>query len=103
MSLAIKTLNLTEISAIDFPQSQNYRYVQNLMQQKPQQLWQMLSHPQCHYYVCGDAKMADNVFEMMAIAKSEGKLSHPEAVQFFDKMKQEKRFYSDVWGVTLNF
>lgn len=26
MSLAIKTLNLTEISAIDFPQSQNYRY-----------------------------------------------------------------------------
>lgn len=48
--------------------------------------------------------MADKVFEnMMAIAKSEGKLSHPEAVQFFDKMKQEKRFYSDVWGVTLNF
>ena len=79
-------------------------YVQNLMQQNPQQVWKMLSHPQCHYYVCGDAKMADNVFEtMLAIAKSEGKLSHPEAVEFFDKMKQEKRFYSDVWGVTLNY
>ena len=44
-------------------------YVQNLMQQNPQQVWQMLSHPQCHYYVCGDAKMADNVFEtLLAIA-----------------------------------
>ena len=64
----------------------------------------MLSHPQCHYYVCGDAKMADNVFEtLLAIAKSEGNLFHPNAIEFFDKMKQENRFYSDVWGVTLNF
>jgi len=36
-------------------------YVQNLMQQKPQSVWKLLSHPKCHYYVCGDAKMADNV------------------------------------------
>ena len=79
-------------------------YVQNMMQQNPQEVWQMLSHPQCHYYVYGDAKMADNVFEtLLAIAKSEGNLSHPQAIAFFDKMKQEKRFYSDVWGVTLNF
>ena len=48
--------------------------------------------------------MAGNVFEtLLAIAKSEGKLSHPQAIEFFDKMKQEKRFYSDVWGVILNF
>lgn len=79
-------------------------YVQGLMQEKAQELWQLLSHPQCHYYVCGDAKMADNVFDVfMAIAKTEGGLSHIEAVGFFDKMKQEKRFSSDVWGVVLNF
>ncbi|WP_272819460.1 hypothetical protein [Scytonema hofmannii] len=79
-------------------------YVQNLMQQKAQDAWKLLSHPKCHYYVCGDAKMADDVFEvMMAIAKTEGKLSHIEAVEFFDKMKREKRFFSDVWGVTLNY
>ncbi|HEY9632189.1 MAG TPA: hypothetical protein V6D14_02215 [Coleofasciculaceae cyanobacterium] len=48
--------------------------------------------------------MADDVFEvMLSIAKTEGSLSHPEAVGFFDKMKQEKRFISDVWGVQLNF
>jgi hypothetical protein len=39
----------------------------------------------------------------MAIAKTEGGLSHLQAVQFFNKMKQEKRFFSDVWGVTLNY
>jgi nitric-oxide synthase len=79
-------------------------YVQGLMQEKAQELWQLLSHPQCHYYVCGDAKMADNVFDVfLAIAKTEGGLSHIEAVNFFDKMKQEKRFTSDVWGVVLNF
>jgi nitric-oxide synthase len=79
-------------------------YVQNLMQEKAQELWQILSHPQCHYYVCGDAKMADNVFEVfMAIAKREGGLSDTDAVNFFDQMKLERRFFSDVWGVVLNF
>ncbi|WRH66475.1 MAG: hypothetical protein RSE13_23375 [Planktothrix sp. GU0601_MAG3] len=48
--------------------------------------------------------MADDVFAvMMAIAKKQGKLTHTESVLFFDRMKQEKRFFSDVWGVTLNF
>lgn len=79
-------------------------YVQNMMQQKPQDIWKLLSHPKCHYYVCGDAKMADDVFEvMLAIAKTQGHLSHTEAMQFFDQMKQEKRFTSDVWGVQLHF
>ncbi len=26
-----------------------------------------------------------------------------EAVQFFNKMKQEQCFFSDIWGATLNF
>ena len=79
-------------------------YVQNLMQQKAADTWKLLSHPKSYYYVCGDAKMADDVFDvMLSIAKTEGGLSHPEAMQFFDKMKQEKRFTSDVWGVQLHF
>ena len=79
-------------------------YVQTLMQQNARALWQQLKHPQCHYYVCGDARMADNVFEtFMQIAKAEGELTHIEAVNFFDRMKKEKRFSTDVWGVTLNF
>lgn len=42
--------------------------------------------------------MADDVFEvMLAIAKNLGGLSHTQAVEFFDKMKQEKRFTSDLY------
>lgn len=79
-------------------------YVQTLMQQKPQDVWKLLNHPKGHYYVCGDAKMADDVFEvMLAISKTEGGLSHSEAMHFFDQMKREKRFTSDVWGVQLHF
>ncbi|MEH2295822.1 nitric oxide synthase oxygenase [Nostoc sp.] len=85
-------------------QGEQKMYVQNLMQQNSQDIWKLLSHPQCHYYVCGDAKMADDVFEvLLAIAKTEGNFSHFEAVQFFDQMKQQKRFSNDVWGVTLNY
>jgi sulfite reductase alpha subunit-like flavoprotein len=48
--------------------------------------------------------MADDVFEvMLAIAKNPGGLSHTQAVEFFDKMKQEKRLFSDVWGAQLHF
>ncbi|BAY78293.1 putative sulfite reductase [Nostoc linckia NIES-25] len=79
-------------------------YVQGLMQENAQELWHLLNHPQCNYYVCGDAKMADDVFEVfMAIAKSVGELSHIEAVEFFERMKKEKRFHTDVWGVQLHF
>ncbi len=79
-------------------------YVQGLMQENAQALWRSLSHPQCHYYVCGDAKMADDVFEgFMTIAKTIGQLSHVEAAAFFDQMKKEHRFHTDVWGVQLNF
>ena len=54
--------------------------------------------------MCGDAKMADDVFEvLLAIAKTEGNFSHFEAVQFFEQMKQQKRFSNNVWGVTLNY
>ena len=45
--------------------------------------------------------MKDTV--LMAIAKTEGGLSDTDAVNFFDTMKLEKRFFSDVWGVAQNF
>lgn len=79
-------------------------YVQHLINRQKEDVWALLSQPNCHYYVCGDAKMADDVFTvLMAIAKTTGGLSHAEAVEFFRKMQQEKRFVMDVWGVLHNF
>ncbi|MFD2935675.1 nitric oxide synthase oxygenase [Spirosoma flavum] len=78
-------------------------YVQDLIGQRSKDLWEVLSQPDCHYYVCGDAKMADDVFEvLMTIAKTTGSLSHAEAVNFFRQMQTENRFVMDVWGVLLN-
>ena len=94
---------LTDLK-VAFSRTNPHAYVQKLMQKNAGSLWQLLSHPQCHYYVCGDAKMGDNVFDlMMVMAQTEGKLSRIEAVEFFNRMKQEKRFFSDVWGVGLHF
>jgi sulfite reductase alpha subunit-like flavoprotein/nitric oxide synthase oxygenase domain/subunit/hemoglobin-like flavoprotein len=78
-------------------------YVQHLIEQQATDLWQVLSQPDCHYYVCGDARMADEVFAvLMNIARRTGGLTHAQAVDFFQRMKQENRFVADVWGVLLN-
>ena len=95
---------LTDLQVAFSRLSEQKVYVQTLIPQRAAEVWQQLSHPQCHYYVCGDARMADNVFDtFMHIAKTEGGLSHLAAIAFFDQMKQENRFATDVWGVTLNF
>ncbi|QJD79677.1 nitric oxide synthase oxygenase [Spirosoma rhododendri] len=78
-------------------------YVQDLIAQQSTDLWNVLSQPDCHYYVCGDARMADDVFDvLMNIARKVGGLTHAQAVDFFRRMKAEKRFVADVWGVLLN-
>jgi sulfite reductase alpha subunit-like flavoprotein len=78
-------------------------YVQDLIAQQSTDLWNVLSQPDCHYYVCGDARMADDVFDvLMSIARTIGGLTHAQAVDFFRRMKAEKRFVADVWGVLLN-
>jgi sulfite reductase alpha subunit-like flavoprotein/nitric oxide synthase oxygenase domain/subunit/hemoglobin-like flavoprotein len=79
-------------------------YVQHLIGQQSRDLWAVLSQPDCHYYVCGDAKMADDVFAvLMNIAKTVGGMSHAEAVEFFKTMREENRYVMDVWGVLLNY
>ena len=79
-------------------------YVQHLISQHSQDLWEVLAQSDCHFYVCGDAKMADDVFDvLMTIAKTVGGLSHAQAVDFFRVMRSQNRFVMDVWGVLLNY
>ncbi|RYC68078.1 nitric oxide synthase oxygenase [Spirosoma sordidisoli] len=79
-------------------------YVQDLMGRQGAAIWEVLSQPDCHYYVCGDAKMADDVFAVLLnVARTYGGLSATEAVEFFRTMQHENRFFMDVWGVLLNF
>lgn len=79
-------------------------YVQHLIVRHSREIWEVPSQPDCHYYVCGDARMADDVFTvLMTIAKTEGGLSHTEAVDFFRTMRTENRFFTDVWGILVNY
>lgn len=79
-------------------------YVQHRVAEQRRTIWELLSRPDCHYFVCGDAKMSDEVFEaLMNIARTEGGLSHFQAVEFFRNMHAENRFLTDVWGVTFHF
>jgi hypothetical protein len=36
-------------------------YVQNLIAEQRDKVWQLLKHPRCHYYVCGDSKVGGRV------------------------------------------
>ena len=84
--------------------SEKKSYVQHLIAEHSPEIWQVLHAPRCHYYICGDAKMADDVFDaLLSIAQREGGLTRGAAIDFFDKMKSEKRYHADVWGITLNF
>ncbi|MCX4242011.1 nitric oxide synthase oxygenase [Paraliomyxa miuraensis] len=78
-------------------------YVQHLMQDKAAELWAVLSDPRCHVSICGDAKMADDVFEaFLSIAVGVGGLRRDAAHDFFATMKRQRRYQADVWGVTLH-
>ncbi|KAG5192610.1 nitric oxide synthase [Tribonema minus] len=78
-------------------------YVQNLIAEQREKLWTLLQNPKCHYYVCGDSKMADDVhLELLRTVHAVGRLARKEAVDFFNKMKAEGRMQSDTWGVTLH-
>jgi sulfite reductase alpha subunit-like flavoprotein len=78
-------------------------YVQHLMQTRGEELWEMLSLPDCHVCICGDAKMGDDVFDtFVSIAMGVGRLSREAATEFFALMKRQRRYQADVWGVTLH-
>src|SRR5690606_21359868 len=77
-------------------------YVQHIMQGRAEDVWEMLSNPRCHVCICGDAKMADDVFEtFLSIAIGVGGLGRDAALEHLAQMKRERRYQADVWGVTL--
>lgn len=81
----------------------NKVYVQHLMHGRAEALWELLHAPNCHVCICGDAKMADDVLEaFVAIAMGAGGLPRDAAMHMFAEMKRQRRYQSDVWGVTLH-
>jgi len=80
--------------------NQPKEYVQHRIQKIRPDIWDLLKSDKCHYYVCGDSKMAEDVFdELLDCAKMVGGLDHVDSIEFFQRMKEERRFQTDTWGV----
>ena len=75
-------------------------YVQHRIGKVQAEVWNLLKDEQCHYYICGDSNMAEDVYDaLFQVARQAGGLSHKDAWSLFHKMKEERRFQSDTWGV----
>lgn len=79
-------------------------YVQSLLREMGQELATLLLDPCTHYYVCGDAKMADACFEScVAVLVTHADMSRVMAVRHLHAMRAAGRWQQDVWGIVESF
>ena len=85
--------------AFSRPQSSKV-YVQDLLQQDAQDVYELLQHPSVHVYVCGDgASMAKDVHAVLiSILESVGSLSTSDATAFLAAMTKQQRYVRDIWS-----
>jgi len=75
-------------------------YVTDGLRRAAKGVWQLLQRPDCHYYVCGDGKMAVGAYEALISAIAQGgEMSRAKAVAFMDNMRAQGRYHLDVWGL----
>ena len=93
------------ISHMNFALSreENKKYVQHLISDQGELIWNVLNDPRSVYMICGDAKVADDVYEtLLSIIQQHGKVSRVSAVRFIDKMRVEGRYQLDLFGVVMH-
>lgn len=79
-------------------------YVQTLMQEMGKELAELLLNDSTHYYVCGDAKIADACFEAcVSVLVAHADMSRAMAVRHIHIMRASGRWQLDVWGIVESF
>lgn len=75
-------------------------YVQHLMTQHSQDLYNLIKDKNAVIYVCGDAmNMARDVNSVLiGIIEKEGSLSHEASVEFVKGLRKDGRYLEDVWS-----
>jgi sulfite reductase (NADPH) flavoprotein alpha-component len=85
--------------SVAWSRDQEYKiYVQNLMEQAGEEVWQWLEKGAA-FYMCGDAnRMAKDVEKaLLAIISKYGNRTEEEAVAYLADMKAAKRYQKDVY------
>ncbi len=78
-------------------------YVQDALDADGARVWKALARPDCHFLICGDAKMAQDVEErLVSIVQRESGLGYAASQDLLRAMRAEGRYIEDVWGVQLN-
>jgi sulfite reductase alpha subunit-like flavoprotein/nitric oxide synthase oxygenase domain/subunit/hemoglobin-like flavoprotein len=79
-------------------------YVQHEIVEMGKYVCELLQHPNANYFVCGDARMADECFEAcIEVLRTHAVMSRVAAVHFLKQMQMEGRWQTDVWGIVSHF
>lgn len=82
--------------------SEKKQYVQDLMKENAQLIWELIYEKNASIYICGDVKMAKEVsVAILDIAETSGYSRH-EAQELISVMKKNKRYKEDLFGITLH-
>ncbi|CAG0914534.1 unnamed protein product, partial [Notodromas monacha] len=77
------------------------KYVQDLMQENTESIFDKIVNKFGHFYVCGDCVMAVEVYATLGkILQDLGKMSAEDAEDFLLTMKEENRYHEDIFGLT---
>ncbi|HEU4412543.1 MAG TPA: nitric oxide synthase oxygenase [Polyangiaceae bacterium] len=80
--------------------SREKRYVQHDLREHRAKVVALLRDPRLHYYVCGDAAMAEQVEQTLLRLLTDDGMDRTAAFLHLEAMKDQRRFQTDVWGVT---
>ncbi|KAL9928212.1 nitric oxide synthase isoform 1-T6 [Glossina fuscipes fuscipes] len=77
-------------------------YVQDLIEQEFDSLYDLIVEERGHVYVCGDVTMAEHVYQTIrkCIAGKEQK-TEAEVETFLLTLRDENRYHEDIFGITL--
>ena len=80
------------------------QYVQDKICEFGKDIADLLLRDDTHYYVCGDARMANACYEVcVGLLREYGNISRLSSKQHLKKMRLAGRWQSDVWGIVSNY
>lgn len=78
------------------------RYVQHVLREKANKVYEEIVEQRGHFYVCGDVSMAEDVNQTLrCIIQEKGKLDLLAVDNEIKRLQEENRYHEDIFGITL--
>ncbi|XP_050436127.1 nitric oxide synthase, salivary gland isoform X2 [Adelges cooleyi] len=77
-------------------------YVQDLMLKESKMIYELIAVERGHFYVCGDCKMAENVYQTLkSIIQEQTGMNSTQSDNFMLGLRDDNRYHEDIFGITL--